>query len=184
MRTRSSGANVTATVRPPWPRARASVAIDTREATSATSRRRERTSATSSPSARCAPRKTLKNGTAIARTEDSAHQPRPSPSVARDNAISAPRARARAGTTGFASASERSRFPRSRSDHQCACGLSANAKEKSVATSVQPARVTPTCDRPRRAAAARTASSNAMAKTVTSNREMESYGSIAAQRSA
>ena len=135
MRTRSSGASVTATVAPPCPRARATVAIDTargdeRDRRGAACARR----ASSRPRARCAPRNTLKNGTAAARTAAMADQPRPSPSAARDSATSAPRARARAGTSGLARASETSRFPRRRSVHQWACGFSANANEKSVAT--------------------------------------------------
>ena len=118
------------------------------------------------PGQRCAPRNTLKNGTAAASTAAMADQPFPRRRPPATSATSAPRAIASAGTIGLARASETSRLPRRRSAHQWACGLKAKAKEKSVARSVHPARATPSGRQARaRAAAARTARRRASAKT-------------------
>ena len=79
IRARSKGASATRTVSPPWPRTSAAVARAHGRATSASSRRRAgraRRNATPSPSRSCAPRNTLKNGTAAARTAARPREPR------------------------------------------------------------------------------------------------------------
>jgi hypothetical protein len=146
----------------------------TRQATATVARARrrslERSRTTARPSRSWAARKTLKKGSAAARTAAVTSQPRPSPERNLWTATRQPMASARAGTTEFANTSERSKLPRSSSVHQRAAGSPARMKEKSVASRLHGTSVTTSGGAPIALAIALAARIRASAQSVTSKR--------------
>ena len=89
------------------------------------------------------------------------------------------------GDDGIGEASDSSRFPRSRSVHQWACGLRANANEKSVAAASSGKSVTASGGQAEpRGRRARRARRSASAHSVTSKRDERVVGIDGAQRRA
>ena len=142
--TRSSGASRTSTVAPPWPRTSAAVAIARGHHGQERARPPSEQERAGQPEQEVRPEEHLEERHRQGQQRRRARASRaPRRAGARASAISEPRLRPSAGTTGFDSASETSRLPRSRSAHQWACGLAAKRNEKSVASSVQGARPPP-----------------------------------------